>query len=208
MSYFSNFPAQVFDLSLRDELPLTFTVRDITTNVRFRKDLLTNVLAFEVYDIQDGESPEKISESIYGSPYYHWVIMLINERYDYLNDFPMAQRELEAMIELKYGEDKFAIKQYETVEIKNTAGRILLKPGLVVSSTYTFSYSEYANLEDPIRRVKVADILVPNAECTVPISNYDFEFRRNESLRQIKILAPELLDEIIIRFREALGIAQ
>jgi hypothetical protein len=206
MSYFSNFPSQVYDLSLRYEPPLTFAVRDITTNVRFRKDILENVVAFEVYDIQDGESPEKISENLYGSPYYHWVIMLINERYDYLNDFPMAQRELEALIDQKYGDQKFAIKQYETVEIKNSAGRVLLKPGLVVSSTYTFSYSEYVNLEDPIRRVKIADILVPNSQCTVPISNYDFEFRRNESLRQIKVLTPELLDEIILRFRQALGI--
>ena len=206
MSYFSNFPSQVYDLSLRYEPPLTFTVRDITTNVRFRKDVLENVLAYEVYDVQDGESPEKISENLYGSPYYHWVIMLINERYDYLNDFPMAQRELEALIDQKYGDQKFAIKQYETVEIKNSAGRVLLKPGLVVSSTYTFSYSEYVNLEDPIRRVKIADILVPNSQCTVPISNYDFEFRRNESLRQIKVLTPELLDEIILRFRQALGI--
>jgi hypothetical protein len=197
MSYFSNFPSQIYDLSLRDELPLTFAVRDITTNVRFRKDILENVLAFEVYDIQDGESPEKISETIYGSPYYHWVIMLVNERYDYLNDFPMAQRELEALIDLKYGDQKFAIKQYETVEIKNSAGRVLLKEGLVVSSTYTFTYYDGG-----------AQVLVPNAQCTVPVTNYDYEFRRNESLRQIKILAPELLDEIILRFREALGIAQ
>jgi hypothetical protein len=196
MSYFSNFPSQVYDLSLRYEPPLTFAVRDITTNVRFRKDILENVVAFEVYDIQDGESPEKISENLYGSPYYHWVIMLINERYDYLNDFPMAQRELEGLIDQKYGNQKFAIKQYETVEIKNSSGRVLLKPGLVVSSTYTFSYNDLG-----------ANIVVPNAQCTVPISNYDFEFRRNESLRQIKVLAPELLDEIILRFRQALGIA-
>jgi hypothetical protein len=196
MSYFSNFPSQVYDLSLRYEPPLTYAVRDITTNVRFRKDILENVLAFEVYDVQDGESPEKISENLYGSPYYHWVIMLINERYDYLNDFPMAQRELEAMIDLKYGAQKFAIKQYETVEVQNSSGRVLLKPGIVVSSTYTFAYRDLG-----------ANIVVPNAECTVPISNYDFEFRRNESLRQIKILAPELLDEIILRFRQALGIA-
>jgi hypothetical protein len=196
MSYFSNFPSLVYDLSLRYEPPLTFTVRDITTNVRFRKDILENVVAFEVYDIQDGESPEKISENLYGSPYYHWVIMLVNERYDYLNDFPMAQRELEGLIDQKYGEDKFAIKQYETVEIKNSSGRVLLKPGLVVSSTYTFSYNDLG-----------ANIVVPNSQCTVPISNYDFEFRRNESLRQIKVLAPELLDEIIVRFREALGVS-
>lgn len=195
MSYFSNFPVLVYDLSLRNEEPMTFVLRDITTNVRFRKEILDNVLAYEVYDIQDNDTPESLSERFYGSPYYHWVIMLINDRYDYLNDFPMAQRELELLIDKKYGDQKFAIAQYETVEIKNSAGRVLLKPGLVVSSTYTFSYVDSGTT-----------ITVPNNECTVPVTNYDLEFRRNESLRQIKVLTPDLLDTILLRFRDSLGI--
>lgn len=195
MSYFSNFPTLVYDLSLSTEQPKTFLLRDITTNVRFRKEVLQNVLAYEVYDIQDNDTPETLSERFYGSPYYHWVIMLINERYDYLNDFPMAQRELESLIEKKYGAQQFSIAQYETVEIKNTAGRVLLRPGLVVSSVFTFSYVDSG-----------VAITVPNAQCTVPVSNYDLEFRRNESLRQIKVLTPDLLDTILLRFRDALGI--
>jgi hypothetical protein len=196
MSYFNNFPNTIIDLSLSNEDPKTFVVRDINTNVRFRKDLLSNILAYELYDIQDGDTPEKLSEIFYGSPYYQWVIMLVNERYDYLNDFPMSQRELEAMIERKYGERQFQIGQYETVEIKNSSGRVLLKPGIVVDSTFTFSFTD-----NGVSRT------IPNSECTVAISNYDLEFRRNESLRQIKVLTPELLDEIVVRFRDALGVS-
>lgn len=195
MSYFTNFPTMVYDLSLSNEAPLTVTVRDITENVRFRRDLLDNVLAYQLYDVQDGDTPEKISEMVYGTPYYHWIIMLVNERFDYLNDFPMAQRELEALIDKKYGADKFAVRHYETTEIMNSKGRVLLKAGLVVSSTYTFSYSDGA-----------AEITVPSNECTVPVTNYDYEYRKNEEKRQLKILAPETLDEIIYKFRDALGL--
>lgn len=196
MSYFNNFQNLIIDLSLSNEDPKTYIVRDITTNVRFRKDLLSNILAYELYDIQDGDTPEKLSEIFYGTPYYQWVIMLVNERYDYLNDFPMAQRELEAMIQKKYGDRQFEIGQYETVEVKNSSGRVLLKPGIVVDDTFTFSF-----LDNGVSRT------IPNSECAIGISNYDLEFRRNESLRQIKVLTPELLDEIVVRFRDALGVS-
>ncbi len=195
MSYFTNFPTMVYDLSLSNEPANTVTVRDITKNVRFRKDILDNVLAYQLYEVQDGDTPEKISELVYGTPYYHWIIMLVNERFDYLNDFPMAQREIEALIDKKYGDQKFATRHYETVEIKNSKGTVLLKSGLIVSSTYTFTYVDGA-----------AEITVPNNECAVPVTNYDYEYRKNEEKRQLKILAPETLDEIIYKFRDALGL--
>jgi len=186
----------LIDLSLSTEEPMTYAVRDITNNVRFRTEILSNILAYEVYDIQDGDTPEKLSEVFYGTPYYHWVIMLVNERYDYLHDFPMAQRELELFIEKKYGDQRFAIAQYETVEIKNSSGTVLLKSGLVVDSNYTFKYFDSG-----------VEITVPSLQCTVPVTNYDVEYRRNENLRQIKVLAPELLDEILLKFREAFGVS-
>jgi len=195
MSYFNNFPTFVYDFALSNEDAKTIAVRDITTNVRFRKEVLDLIVSYEIYDIQDGDTPEKISETVYGSPYYHWIIMLINERFDYLADFPMAQRELEAFIENKYGATQFNIKHYETVEVKNTAGKVLLKPGLVVSNAYTFSYTD-GNTQ----------VTVPNAECAVPVTNYDYEFAQNEKKRQLKILAPELLDQIVLKFRSSLGL--
>lgn len=195
MSYFTTFPTMVYDFALSNEEQKTIAVRDITTNVRFRKEILDNIVAYEVYDIQDGDTPEKISENVYGTPYYHWILMLVNERFDYLSDFPMAQRELESFIESKYGADQFSIKHYETVEIANTAGKVLLKPGLVVSDQYTFSYTD-GNTQ----------VTVPNAQCAVPVTNYDYEFAQNEKKRQLKILAPELLDEIVLKFRSALGL--
>lgn len=195
MSYFTNFSTLVYDFALSNEEQKTIAVRDITTNIRFRKDILENIVAYEVYDIQPGDTFERISEKVYGTPYYHWVLMLVNERFDYLADFPMEQRELEAFIFKKYGANQFSIRHYETVEIAKADGTVLLKPGLVVSSQYTFSYSDLGG-----------DVTVPNAECAVPVTNYDYEFAQNEMKRQIKVLAPELLDEIVNKFRTALGL--
>jgi hypothetical protein len=123
MSYFTYFPTIVVDFSERGDTPKKYLVSDIITNVRAKVELLSNLVTYESYVIQDGETPEMISELYYGSPMYHWVIMLVNDKYDYLNDFPMTQVSLEAFVASKY-EDPDAIHHYETAD------------GFVVNSDY------------------------------------------------------------------------
>lgn len=98
MSYFKNFPTiyYEFDGDIK-------TVIDITRNVRVIKGILDSITLYETYDIEDGETPEIISEKIYGTPYYNWVLMILNDRYDYISDFPLAQPELDKYITEKYG---------------------------------------------------------------------------------------------------------
>lgn len=100
--YFTKFPTMLYDFIVNNQR-VFYMVRDITINVRFRKELLTNVVQYEHYDIQDGETPEIISEKFYGTPHYHWVIMILNEKYDYVDDFPLSTFELENFITAKYG---------------------------------------------------------------------------------------------------------
>ena len=89
-----------FNLGGKDQLTI---VKDITHNVRFRKEILSNITLYDEYDIRDGETPEIIAERIYGNPNYHWIIMLLNERYDYVTDFPLSYPELVSHTEQKYG---------------------------------------------------------------------------------------------------------
>ena len=84
--YFANFPKIVYDFDLSNGTDYK-VVTDITRNVRVRKQILENIALYDFYDIAEGETPEIVSEKIYGTPYYHWVIMLVNQRYDYVNDF-------------------------------------------------------------------------------------------------------------------------
>jgi hypothetical protein len=91
-------------------------MKDITQNVRLRKQILANITLFDEYDIRDEETPEIIAEKIYGSPDYHWVIMLCNEKYNYLDDFPLPVYEFEQYVKAKYGSDNInAVHHYETV---------------------------------------------------------------------------------------------
>lgn len=110
--YFANFPKIVYDFDLSNGVDYKI-VTDITRNVRLRKQILENISLYDYYDIVEGETPEIISEKIYGTPYYHWVIMLANQRYDYVNDFPLSQLELDAYIDKKYGDKKYHIHDYK-----------------------------------------------------------------------------------------------
>jgi uncharacterized protein YxjI len=88
----------------RTEKRLDYTVmRDITQNVRLRTEILGNVTLYDEYDIKEGETPEVIAEKVYGNPNYHWIVMLCNERYNYIDDFPLTQYELDKHITDKYG---------------------------------------------------------------------------------------------------------
>ena len=79
--YFKDFPKFLYDFKYdnTDQTKMS-VVRDITRNIRFRKEVLENYTLYDEYDIKDGETPEIIAEKIYGNPEYHWIIMLVNQR--------------------------------------------------------------------------------------------------------------------------------
>jgi hypothetical protein len=87
-------------------------MKDVTRNIRFRRDVLANVTVYDDYDIVDGETPEIIAEKIYGNAEYHWIVMLSNDRYDYRNDFPLTYVDLQRYIEEKYGAQADNIRHY------------------------------------------------------------------------------------------------
>ena len=86
--YFENFPIFLYDFKINGKTEYKL-VKDISQNVRVRKEILSSVTLYDEYDIRDGETPEIISEKVYGTPLYHWVIMLCNDNYNYIDDFPL-----------------------------------------------------------------------------------------------------------------------
>jgi hypothetical protein len=145
--YFKEFPKFQYDFAYGNDTKVS-VVQDITRNIRFRRDVLANVSLYDEYDIVDGETPEIIAEKIYGNPEYHWVIMLANERHDYITDFPLPEYVLEKYIVDKYGATRYSIHHYENVK------------GFVVNSNATgatsVSNDAYErDLNEAKRRIKI-----------------------------------------------------
>lgn len=100
--YFKDFPSFLYDFNYGNGKTKTTVLKDVTRNIRFKQDLLKNIALYDEYDIVDGETPEIIAERFYGTSEYHWIIMLANEKYDYLKDFPMQETFLQKHIERTY----------------------------------------------------------------------------------------------------------
>lgn len=99
--YFQNFPLIYYTFDINNE-PVVKIVRDVTINVRIRRKILENIKFFDEYFMDDGETPDIVAEKYYGSPLYQWVVMLCNQRYNLIEDYPMDQHTFLAYLDDKY----------------------------------------------------------------------------------------------------------
>jgi hypothetical protein len=146
--YFKNFDKIYYDFEIAGKHQLHI-VTDITKNLRFKKEILANITVYDEYDVKDGETPEIIAEKIYGNPNYHWIIMLVNERYDYLNDFPLSTYNLEQHITQKYG----AGNEYDTHHYVDLKGFIVDADNAEATSVSNYQYED--DLNESKRRIKI-----------------------------------------------------
>ena len=146
--YFNTLPKIIYNFSfLNDEKMVV--VCDITANVRVLKAALDNIAFYDEYDIVDGETPDIISNKIYGSPSYHWAIMLANEKFDYISDFPLTYEKLEEYVIGKYG----ALNIYSIHHYENSNGFIVNSDYPLATSVSNLAYEDKIN--ESKRRIKI-----------------------------------------------------
>jgi len=164
MSYFKSFPVIVYPFTTFRNGPEFRAVKDIVLNVRIIKEIISGIQYYDYYDIIDDERIEVIAEKLYGDPNLHWVLMLINERFDYINDFPVSDDRLNEIIEEKYG---------------------------VGSHNQTHMLFGVPHFED-----EFGNVVDSGAPLSRAITNYEYEFRINESKRRIKTIDQRLIGQI------------
>lgn len=171
--YFENFNSLIYAFVIKGDVVVK-PMLDITKNVRPLQRILDNTLFYGDYDIEDGDTPEVISERIYGNPSLHWVLMLINEKYDYLEDWPMPENKLEDYVTKKYGvgNENATHLIYGREHWINTDGRIVDAP------TNPDSLS-------------------------IRVTNTDYERDVNEAKRRIRIVHPNLISVFVKDLEEA-----
>jgi len=158
-------------------------VKNLFTRSVFSKLASKYVTIFDTYIIKDGDRPDTIAYNLYGDSYYDWVVIICNDRLINLYDqWPKSASALEQYVFYKYAENTYSIHHYETLEIKNSAGNILLPAGLQVDSTFSFTYTD-GN----------ATYTKTGNQITIPATNYDYEISLNEKNRYIQLLNPNYL---------------
>ena len=85
------------------------SVRDVIRRVSFSTDSYLNESNYNYYTVEDGETPDSLSEKFYGDPQFNWVIVLYNNLFDPFYDFPLSRNDLEDFINKKYDGDALFI---------------------------------------------------------------------------------------------------
>lgn len=117
MSYFSKFPLYLTVAGYMGSMGSTSTVQRQVVITDFFRRIRTGVSFGEMtsgiipYIIKDGETPERLAYHFYGSAYYHWVILLVNDIVNVREEWPMDSDEFNTYLSDNY-EDTSATHHY------------------------------------------------------------------------------------------------
>jgi len=98
--YFKNFPQVILD-GITGATGSSVVAVDILRRVAFASNK-NDTQYFLDYYVKDNDTPESIADTVYGSPEYHWVVMMFNNKFDSFFEWPMNVRKFEKYIDKKY----------------------------------------------------------------------------------------------------------
>ena len=166
------------------------TVKNLFRRIILREDIYQNLTFFTKYDIQGDDRPDNVAYDVYQDSSLDWVILVANNIINIQTEWPLPQLDFNRFLLDKYKNDYNKIyneiHHYETVEVKNTNGIIIVPEGLEVSQDYSITYYDYF----------LSDLTSEN-DITRPVTNYEYEEKIENKKREIFILKPEYLNVVI-----------
>jgi len=189
MGYFRELPNLLYPSFLPDKTSsLDFVeIKNVFRRAKLRDDLQNNFTVFEKYEIPMGLRPDTVAEELYGSDELDWVVLTVAGILNVRNEWPLSDRDIYDYSLDKYGESLNSVKFFETTEVKDTNGRMILPKGKVVDSNFTIPKpGEPTATLSPV----------------VGISNYEYETRLNDEKRNIFVLREEYLQQFLNDMRE------
>ena len=189
MGYFRELPNLRYPSFLPDKTSsLNFVeVKNIFRRTKIRDDLQNNFTVFDKYEIPHGARPDTVAESLYGNAEFDWVVLTTAGIINVRNEWPLNDRDLYNYSLNKYGDALNSTRFFETTEVKDSSGRLILSKGKVVDSNFTI----------PKPGTPTATL-----NPVIGISNFEYETRLNDEKRNIFILREEYLQEFINDIRQ------
>tara|TARA_Y100000768_G_scaffold249557_1_gene189547 strand:- start:373 stop:1020 length:648 start_codon:yes stop_codon:yes gene_type:complete len=195
MGYFRELPNLLYPSFLPEKVSsLDFIeVKNIFRRVKMRDDLQNNFTLFQKYQIPEGARPDTVSEELFGSANFDWIVLTVAGIINVRNEWPLSNQDLFKYVENKYGNSINSTRFFETKEVKDSNGRLILSKGKIVDSNFTIPKpGEPTATLNPV----------------VGISNFEYETRLNEEKRNIFILREEYLQEFLDDMRQIMRYAE
>ena len=190
MGYFRELPELDYQSFLSDSNSSQnyLRVKNLFRRNKLRDDLQNVFTIFNKYEIVEGARPDTVAEELYGSAELDWVVLMTANITRVRDQWPLSNRDLYKYAENKYGiAGLSSVHHYETTEVKDTQGRLILPAGKVVDEDFTIpNPSNTATTLNPV----------------ININNYEYEVRKNNEKSSIYLLKPSYLQQFLNDMRE------
>ena len=162
-------------------------VKNLFRRPLIREDIFTDFMSFTKYKIEGDERPDQVAYNVYGDEDLDWVVLLANNIINVRDEWPMSQGDFNNYLSEKYGDTGGAdlIKHYETIQIKDSKGKIFVPKGKIVDSTFKATFLDSGTNQ----LVEVSPI--------EGISYRTYEERLQDDKRNINILESRFLSYVI-----------
>ena len=171
MAYFGRFPMMAYDVKGDANYKL---LPDILRRVKIRSNIQLGTFMFDNYDVKDGEKPEDVAFKWFGDAEYHWVILMTNNITDRYYQWPLSAPQFAEHLTDKYGAgNEDAVHHYEKTQDSGP------------TSSRDNSHLVECNSDDGDPSI---------------ISNRDYEYRKQDEYRQIRLLDRKFLGIFVEEF--------
>ena len=189
MGYFRELPELDYQSFLSDSNSSSnyLRVKNLFRRCKLRDDLQSVFTLFNKYEIVEGARPDTVAEELYGDAELDWVVLMTAGIINVRNEWPLSDRQIYNYSLELYGTQLNDVHHYETREVKDANGRLILPKGKVVDSTF---------------RIPNPDSYISTISPINGISNYEYEVRKNDAKRSIFLLKESYLQQFLNDMRQ------
>ena len=171
-------------------------VKNLFKRTRISEQIFNDLTFFTQYQIITDERPDNVAFKVYGDSNLDWMILLANNIINVQQEWPLEHQSYYNYLIGKYGSDAALqnIHHYETREIKNSVGKVIVPKGLEVPSTFNITYFDTGlGVQQTV-----------TTEIVTEITNQVYEDRLNDAKRNINIIKPRFIGLIIEEIEKAM----
>jgi len=180
-NYFKSIPNVKYDIN--GNAPNTFQkVTNIMKRPKFKPAVVSEITDYYPYRIKDGYRPDMVSQEVYGTPSFAYLILMFNDIYDPVFDWPLGLTQFDNYIVSKYGSMDSAVntvKYYYQIIRAEVA-----KTGIaerIPAVKYIIDSTAYALLGDDDKTT---------------ISQYDWEFELNDEKTELQLINASVIQDV------------
>ena len=189
-NYFNRLPNFDYVSRLPDaKISDYITVKNLFKKGVIREDIFQDLTFFTKYSIIGDERPDNVAARFYGDSTLDWVILQANNIINIQTEWPLSQLDFDTFCLDKYGSYNTlfnGVHHYETVEIKNSSGVVIVPSGQQVESDYSVQY-----FDNKLEQIITASSI------TTEVTNYQYEEDLQTSKRNIFVLKPTYIPAVI-----------